>query len=224
MSLNVKWLDLPENEFLPAKQFRRCICCHFLSPPKAQSIECHEWDSSIPHEVFKYQEDFSQFVSSRVHYYARKYLPIFWIFVTSSNQIKFPIKTISFMIMVNLKFYLQFAMEGGSKVFCRCDPLMEPSSVSVVIILLKSSEMLLELIPILRYVPDLVDKKDERDLKRLLYYASQKQLSSLLMWKTHVLFQVLYQKWQCRMWYSIFRCHCYEFSLEAWEMLLDFFK
>ena len=139
----------------------------------------------------------------------------FWIFVTSSNQIKFPIKTISFMIMVNLKFYLQFAMEGGSKVFCRCDPLMEPSSVSVVIILLKSSEMLLELIPILRYVPDLVDKKDERDLKRLLYYASQKQLSSLLMWKTHVLFQVLYQKWQCRMWYSIFRCHCYEFSLEA---------
>jgi hypothetical protein len=40
----------------------------------------------------------------------------------------------------------------------------------------------------------------------------------------YVLFQVLHQKWQCRMPYSIFRCHSYELCLEDWEMLLDFLK
>jgi hypothetical protein len=65
---------------------------------------------------------------------------------------------------------------------------MEPSSVSFVIvspeILGKVIRVFQKFIPTCRHVPDLVDKKDERDLERLLYYASPKQLSSLLMWKT----------------------------------------
>ena len=46
------WIFL-KMSFFHAKQFRRCH--------EAQSIECHERDSSIPHEVFKSQEIFSQF-------------------------------------------------------------------------------------------------------------------------------------------------------------------